>query len=83
MKNFLLIISLALLSACTPTTNSVDGDFQKPPELADCKFFEMRSSGALNLMVVRCPNSTTSTQMSGKQKKRVIVIDGVEFEQKS
>jgi hypothetical protein len=82
MKKFLFAIMVALLSACTPQTNSVDGSFEKPPELQDCKFYRMRSSSGDNLTVIRCPNSVVSTTSTGKNKKKTVTIDGTVFEQK-
>lgn len=82
MKKLILILSLLVVSACTPVTSSSDGDFQKPTELQDCKFFNMRNSSGNVYVVVRCPNSATTTTSNGKHKKRVIVVDGVEFQEK-
>ena len=82
MKKFLLLASLVLLSACTPTTNSIDGDFVKPSQLQDCQFYRMRDTSGVSYVVVRCPNSSTSTTTSGKNKRTVVVIDGKEYEEK-
>jgi hypothetical protein len=52
-----------------------------PPELADCKFFQLSGNSVTDkITVVRCPNSTTTTTYQvGKTKKSVVVIDGVEY----
>lgn len=54
-----LVITIAiLLMGCQPSTE-VKTDYNVPPELDDCKFFEMYD-GHRTAIVVRCPNSSAS-----------------------
>lgn len=39
----------------------------KPPELADCRTFQLKEEGSASLIITRCPNSSTTTSYrSGK-----------------
>lgn len=57
MRTIVVVIAI-LLTGCQPTTE-VKTDYKVPPELSDCKFFEMYD-GNRTAIVVRCPNSSTS-----------------------
>ena len=80
MKKLVILVSL-LLIGCGDFVTGIN-PHQKlsfptlPRDLHDCRFYKI-SNGEEVLRVVRCPNSTTSTQ-SGftKFKKMVVVIDG-------
>lgn len=83
MKHFLIILTGFLLIGCTPETTDQSGKYILNNELADCKIFNMRSSGGITITVARCPNSTTSTTYSsGKTTHTTIVVDGVEYVKK-
>lgn len=83
MKLFIMVCA-ALLTACQPSTE-VKTNFKVPPELADCKFYEMYD-GNRTAIVVRCPNSSTSVNRKvscGKncwRQTNAIVIEGVTSE---
>ena len=66
MRKQLIIIGLGLtLAACQPSTSEVSADFRIPKGLEDCSFYEMSPSGLRRtVMVVRCPQSDTSTQQT-------------------
>ena len=66
MRKQLIIIGFGLtLAACQPSTSEVSADFRIPKGLEDCSFYEMSPSGLRGtVMVVRCPQSDTSTQQT-------------------
>ena len=77
-----IVVSISIvLAGCSPAANQLTFPIV-PPELADCKFYHLRSGDlGAGITVARCPNSTTTTQYkSGKTTKNVIVVDGVEYE---
>lgn len=57
MKILFIVVTI-LLTGCQPSTE-VKTNYKVPPELSDCKFFEMYD-GSRTAIVVRCPNSSTS-----------------------
>lgn len=82
MKKIITIVALMMLSGCFKNSYSTVNFPETPPELSDCKFFNMSNKDGEYITVARCPNSTTSTISGGKHKKKVVVIDGVEYEAK-
>lgn len=66
-------------------TYDIKGAYTLPPEMSDCSVFKLETNENIpNLFVVRCPNSTTSTNWVEKQGKSdvqrsTIVVDGVEY----
>ncbi len=85
MKYIGLVLVAILLTGCVETrTEEVQGKYNLPDELRDCQMFDMESKSSQDIIVVRCPNSTTSTSysyQSGKthHDRRSVVIDGVTF----
>lgn len=85
MKYTGLTLVAILLTGCVEThTEEVQGRYSMPDELRDCQMFDMESKSSQDIIVVRCPNSTTSTSysyQSGKSRheRRSVVIDGVTF----
>ena len=83
MKRSVLLLSLLALSACTPNYESIDNNLKFPDELKDCKAFRLDTSNGNSIVVVRCPNSTTSsTYSAGKSTNTSVVIDGKEYKEK-
>lgn len=80
MKKLLIVVCLLTLTACEKSTTPRDiKAYNTPPELSDCKMYVL-SNGLNNIVVVRCPNSCTSTTYKeGKTDKTTIVIDGVTY----
>ena len=71
----LAIAAALLLSACSPQYRTLDFPLL-PEELKDCKFFVV-SNGTAEMRVVRCPNSSTTTQYrQGKVTRSLTTIDG-------
>lgn len=81
-KIFFFFIVL-FLSACSNSASEVH--YQAMPDgLKDCVVYYISDERAQNITVMRCPNSTTSTNytvQSGKTTthKTTIVVDGVEY----
>lgn len=72
MKKF-LIISMLLLTACSPSSQRKYGyDSIMPDELKDCKVFEINDT-IKSLYVVRCGfgNTTCSQDSNGKHQTTV------------
>ena len=84
MKLLLVLVVVALLSACSPSVkpSGYESILQTSPGFEDCKV-AIVSDGISTITVVRCPfSSTTVKQPSGKSTKTVVVIDGVEYVKK-
>ena len=66
MRKQVIIALLGLaVTACQPTTSEVSADFRIPKGLEDCSFYKMSSGGMTrNIVVVRCPLSSTSVQQT-------------------
>jgi len=84
MKNLMAVIIAAFtLVACDGSYNNVQAKVT-PPELADCHLIEWNPTGVRELYVVRCPNSTTTTNWTaGKhsnQHNTTVVIDGQTYQ---
>lgn len=85
LKLATLLASVAFLAGCQPHAEKLD--FPVIPDgLKDCQFFKLGQGGlGRDIMVVRCPNSSTSTtyqQSNGKttSSKTVVNIDGIPLE---
>jgi hypothetical protein len=88
-KILVLILNLGFLTGCNPPPASAG--LAKYPVKAvgfeDCTFGKMTAPYEENLIVVRCPNSTTTTNYevpSGNSRRtvKVVVIDGIEYTSK-
>ena len=85
MKYIGLALVVILLTGCNETrTEEVQGKYIIPDELRDCQMFDMESKTSQDIIVVRCPNSATSTSHSyqsgtHRQERHTVVIDGVTF----
>jgi len=69
MKTVIVIATLVLLVGCTKPVNewstSNNVDMTSITGLEDCTYRQL-FTGANTLHVIRCPNSTVSTQAAGK-----------------
>lgn len=85
MKYLALTLIIGLLVGCGETrTEEIQTNYSLPHEMRDCQMFDMTSQSSQDIIVVRCPNSTTSTSYSIQQGKtrvqrRSVVVDGVTF----
>jgi hypothetical protein len=80
MKKIILVLAF-LAAGCVPN-RELGPEPDIPEGLKDCRIYRYESA-----LVLRCPNSTTSTKKvvsSGKSSvtHRSIVIDGVEYVEK-
>lgn len=81
MIKMLLVIGMVVgLTACDNKYRVINESYNLPSELSDCKLYRV-SSDIEGIVVVRCPNSTTSTTYHvGKTTQNVVVIDGEKYE---
>lgn len=85
-KILVLILSLGILTGCNPSPASADlANYPvKAVGFEDCTFGRMTAPYEVSITVVRCPNSTTTTNYnvpSGKSSRpvKVVVIDDIEY----
>ena len=57
----LIVVALSGCSCGSTQTKERTQEYALPPELRDCKVFKLESESALDLWVVRCRESWTST----------------------
>ena len=81
MKKLILLVAVLFLTACEPSTSEQTGKYKLPKALEDCSIFELGSGDGALITAMRCPNSTTSATTQGKRKKRVVVVDGITYEE--
>lgn len=75
LKLLLAIFVMFSLTSCTPSYDDNTGDYKLPPELSDCKIYELNAN-LKNLYVVRCPDSqVTTTTSCGKGCNRSVTIN--------
>lgn len=77
-RTTLVLAIVATLLGCSKTTKDVTQSFTLPPGLADCKVHHMRGdldADYLRIIVVRCPNSSTTTTTSGKHPISTTVVE--------
>lgn len=77
-RTTLVLAIVATLLGCSKTTKDVTQSFTLPPGLADCKVHHMRGDSDadyLRIIVVRCPNSSTTTTTSGKNPISTTVVE--------
>lgn len=85
MVALLLIVVVAMLFGCTSSVGETTESWKLPKGLEDCKVYDVGyKPNAITMTAIRCPNSTTSVDYnSGKIKKRVITVDGTQYEEKN
>lgn len=90
MKHIITMVAVSLLVGCAQesgpgVTYDIKGAYTLPPELSDCSVYKLDTNERIpNLVIVRCPNSTTSTNWTETQGRTTvqgstIVVDGVEY----
>lgn len=80
LKLSALTVAVLMLAGCGPSSSITN--YPMPPELSDCSQHKLTAAGSIRpIVVVRCPNSTTSTTHSESKNSTasIIVIDGVEY----
>jgi len=74
-KVILVMVSALMLTACNPTYEENTQNFSLPEGLKDCKIYHLES-GITYFNVVRCPNSSTTTQwQAGKMQASATVVE--------
>ena len=69
------ILSLVVLTGCEPSSNKVEYPVLHE-DLKDCKFYTISRNGLGKVLVVRCPNSSTTTSyMDGKVSRNITVVE--------
>jgi hypothetical protein len=87
MRNLVLGL-LATVMFCGCSNGYQEKNYPtKPPELSDCKVYYLHNDSGDNITVMRCPNSTTSSNYTTKAGKTIvhhteIVVDGVQYAKK-
>jgi hypothetical protein len=75
MKRVIIAACAAVLAMAFAgcNTSSKEMNFgQMPPELKDCKIFNMKSDTGASIIMAKCPNSDTSVQ---QDKMTAIVLE--------
>ena len=84
MKLLMVVLGVIMLTGCEPSYKDYTESFTNLPEgLKDCKIYGIQNGNSMSLSVVRCPNSTVSTNQEVAEGKVTHVqttttIDGVE-----
>lgn len=73
MKPVMIIFLLLALTACEEYAKETH--FPLPPELADCKVFDLVNSRGRLFTVMRCPHSTTSAAYRAGKLMRYIAVE--------
>lgn len=63
MKKLIIAFLMVGLVGCEKSTKEISGAFVMPEELKDCKMYSLLN-GVTRVIVVRCPQSLTSTTYS-------------------
>lgn len=79
MNKLIPIVLITILTGCSADNRIVDNDYLQgnlPKALSDCTAY---SGGGIN--IIRCPNSTTSTNFRlNKTNRSVVVVDNTTYE---
>ena len=72
----LIIIALALsVLGCEADYKDSTKKFSMPPELSDCKIYDLTNVSGVRITVVRCPLSSTTTEyQDGKMRRSVTIL---------
>lgn len=72
----LIIIALALsVLGCEAGYKESTKRFSMPPELSNCKIYDLTNGGGAKITVVRCPlSSTTTAYQDGKIRRSVTIL---------
>lgn len=81
MKKITLFALLVLLIGCSKQTTDKTYKFDMPVGLADCKIYELASSGGRYLYITRCGGEipTVATTTTEKYPVTTMTIDGKDY----
>lgn len=94
MNKLLIALSLVAMLGCSKHTSESSDEFVLPDGLKDCKVFRMDNGRLTQVIVVRCPNSSTAVHKGGKHQwntmtadetvseKETVTINGKEYVEK-
>lgn len=77
-KILIVILSVFILVSCTRQTSETQ-EFILPEGLKDCRIFRMDNGQLTQVIVVRCPNSSTTVKYNGKHSWETITVDKPEI----
>lgn len=76
-KIITIILCVFLLTGCDPKSTDTTSTYKLPPQLSNCKVFQLTNSHGGIVTALVCPNSTTSTTYSsGKTTATVVTFNG-------
>lgn len=82
IARFALLAAALLLAGCKEGAEPVPFKAM-PKELEGCVLYDITTADSRNVLLARCPHSTTSLEYRmGKSQRRSIVVDGVEYAEK-
>lgn len=58
MKTLVIVLTLMLLAACSPTVSDETYSFKLPPDLQDCRIVQLKSDSTLTphyIYLIKCP----------------------------
>lgn len=77
MKKILAVLAVAfVLSGCKAETTDVSGEYLLPPDIAQCKVYELRDTNGGMLKALICPDATTATEWKDGKYTRNMVSKG-------
>lgn len=74
-KIVLFALSIFLTSCGNPKTVKISGNYSLPKELNNCSIHYLSDGNLTNFIVVRCPNSSTTTTKLGKYQQTIAVVE--------
>lgn len=76
MWKTIIALGVLFLTGCNPSYDNQDSNYELPPDMRDCSIYKLNGSTFRDdLIVVRCPNSQTTTSYRyGKSSTQHITI---------
>ncbi len=75
-KIFAVMVIAFALVGCKAETKDVSGDFLLPPDISQCKVYELSDTNGGVLKALICPNATTATEWKEGKYTRQMVTKG-------
>lgn len=75
-KLFITAMCTFALVGCKPEHRDITEDYKFPNGLSDCKAYWLKDATGSSMTVIRCPNSSVTTNYKqGKYDKTVTVVE--------
>nr|HAU5726746.1 hypothetical protein [Citrobacter freundii] len=76
MWKTIIALGVLFLTGCNPSYDNKEGSYTLPPEMRDCSIYRLNGSMInRDLVVVRCPNSqTTTTSKVGRSSAQSVTV---------